>query len=75
VSASPNAFIDAERNPDESDLPVAGLTVIAFLNNHLAYALTWGTLALMATAGAIFVNLDRLRSGRLGPRQDGPHDL
>ena len=33
-------FIDAERAPGESGLPVAGLTVIAFSNNHLVYALT-----------------------------------
>jgi surfeit locus 1 family protein len=62
-------FIDAERTPGESGLPVAGLTVVAFSNNHLLYALTWGTLALMAAAGAIFVSLDLLRSDRLGPRQ------
>jgi surfeit locus 1 family protein len=55
-------FIDAEREPNDSRLPVGGLTVIAFSNNHLVYALTWGTLALMAAAGAIFVNLDVLRS-------------
>ena len=35
-------FIDAERAPGENGLPVAGLTVIAFSNNHLVYALTWG---------------------------------
>ena len=56
-------FIDAERAFGESGLPVAGLTVIAFSNNHLVYALTWGALALMAAAGAIFVNADVLRPG------------
>ena len=61
-------FIDAEREPGGGRLPVGGLTVIAFSNNHLLYALTWGTLALMATAGAIFVNLDLLRS-RSEPRE------
>ena len=66
-------FIDAERAPGDSGLPVAGLTVIAFPNNHLVYALTWGTLALMAAAGAIFVNLDFLRS-RSEPREAEPHD-
>lgn len=55
-------FIDAERAPGESGLPVAGLTVIAFANNHLVYAITWGVLALMAAAGAVFVTLDRVRS-------------
>jgi surfeit locus 1 family protein len=67
-------FIDAGRPPGETGLPVAGLTVIAFSNNHLVYALTWGALALMAAAGAVFVNLDRLRSGRVGPRRAGPHE-
>jgi surfeit locus 1 family protein len=67
-------FIDAGRMPGESGLPVAGLTVIAFSNNHLVYALTWGALALMAAAGAILVNLDRLRPGWIGPRQAGLHE-
>ncbi|WP_414475379.1 SURF1 family protein [Microvirga sp. M2] len=62
-------FIDAERTPGKSGLPVAGLTVIAFSNNHLVYALTWGVLALMAAAGAAFVNLERLHPGWLGPRE------
>jgi len=62
-------FIDAQPIPRESGLPVAGLTVIAFSNNHLVYALTWGALALMAAVAAVFINLDQLRPGRLGPRQ------
>jgi len=53
-------FIDAERAPDHSGLPVPGLTVIAFSNNHLIYAITWGILALMAAAGAVFVNKEAL---------------
>lgn len=67
-------FIDAERMPSEGGLPVAGLTVIRFSNNHLVYALTWGALALMAAAGAIYVNLDRLRPGWIEPRQAGLDD-
>ena len=67
-------FIDAERSPGESGLPVAGLTVIAFSNNHLVYALTWSALALMAAAGAIFVNLDLLRLSWFGARQAGLHE-
>jgi surfeit locus 1 family protein len=35
-----------------TDAPVGGLTVISFYNNHLVYALTWYTLALMIPAGA-----------------------
>lgn len=67
-------FIDAERVPGESGLPVAGLTVITFSNNHLVYALTWSVLALMAAAGAIFVNLDLLRPGRFGLRRARLHE-
>ncbi len=55
-------FIDAERAPSHTGLPIPGLTVISFPNNHLIYALTWAALALMAAAGAIFVNVDVLRS-------------
>jgi surfeit locus 1 family protein len=42
---------------------VPGLTVLSFSNNHLVYALTWAALALMAAAGAVFVNIDLLRPG------------
>jgi surfeit locus 1 family protein len=56
-------FIDAERTAGERGLPVAGLTVIAFSNNHLVYALTWGALALMAAAATVFVNVDLWRRG------------
>lgn len=66
-------FIDAESVPGESGLPVAGLTVISFSNNHFVYALTWGALALMAAAGAIFVNLDQLRPSWFGRRDAGLH--
>lgn len=55
-------FIDAERAPHHPGLPIPGLTVISFPNNHLIYALTWAALALMAAAGAVFVNMDMLRS-------------
>ena len=53
-------FIDADATPNPGGYPVGGLTVIAFPNNHLVYALTWFTLALML-AGA---GLQRLRRGR-----------
>ena len=50
-------FIDAEADANQSqrqpstDCPIGGLTVIAFQNNHLVYAVTWYALALMV-AGA-----------------------
>ncbi len=44
-------FIDADAGAAEANAPIGGLTVIAFSNNHLVYAITWYTLALMAAAG------------------------
>jgi surfeit locus 1 family protein len=55
-------FIDAERLRDDTGLPVPGLTVVSFPNNHLVYALTWGSLALMAAAGAVFANANAFRT-------------
>ncbi|WP_028104330.1 SURF1 family protein [Pseudoduganella violaceinigra] len=41
-------FIDADAAPaQEAGQPIGGLTVIAFRDNHLVYALTWYALALM----------------------------
>ncbi len=59
-------FIDAAAAPAgkaNPDAPVGGLTVLAFNNNHLAYALTWFVLALMAAAAAFLA----LRSGQRPP--------
>jgi surfeit locus 1 family protein len=52
-------FVDADaaQNADKS-APVAGLTVVAFHNNHLVYALTWYALALMSA----FAGFSLLRS-------------
>ncbi|CCD93036.1 putative SURF1 family protein [Bradyrhizobium sp. ORS 375] len=53
-------FVDADATFNSGGYPVGGLTVIAFPNNHLVYALTWFTLALMlAAAGG-----QRLRRAR-----------
>ncbi|MGL4289115.1 MAG: SURF1 family protein, partial [Phreatobacter sp.] len=59
-------FIDAEATPGGEGSPIGGLTVIAFANNHLVYALTWFTLALMVAAATVFVARDewRLRASR-----------
>jgi surfeit locus 1 family protein len=43
-------FIDADRASSPGPVgrsPLGGLTVISFYNNHLVYAITWYTLALM----------------------------
>jgi surfeit locus 1 family protein len=45
-------FVDADAGPVDPNAPVGGLTVIAFANNHLVYAITWYTLAIMVAAGA-----------------------
>ncbi|WP_428423775.1 SURF1 family protein [Methylibium sp.] len=75
-------FIDAEAapavagsgNPTEDGAPVGGLTVIAFADNHLAYAFTWYALALMVAGAAWLVGRDewRLRQGHRGERRLDP---
>ena len=60
-------FIDAGALPGASDVPVGGLTVIAFPNNHLIYALTWFGLAAMLAGAAIWVARDELRLRRNPP--------
>jgi len=54
VAVDPRLFIDswAEASAPGADAPVPGLTVIAFPNNHLGYALTWFTMGIMAIGGA-----------------------
>ncbi len=60
-------FIDAEANADAGSAaltaPIGGLTVIAFANNHLVYAITWYTLALMVAAGAWRLMREERRAG------------
>lgn len=52
-------FVDADAvsspGRDGNDSPVGGLTVIAFPDNHLMYALTWFGLALMTLFGGWIV--------------------
>jgi surfeit locus 1 family protein len=55
-------FIDADVAANPGGYPVGGLTVIAFRNTHLMYAITWFGLALLSLAGAVLV----LRSRRRG---------
>jgi surfeit locus 1 family protein len=60
-------FVDAEADPsisaETADYPVRGLTVIAFPNSHLVYALTWYGLALMVLGAAWYVWRDGRRRG------------
>lgn len=53
-------FIDADATK-APDAPVGGLTVIAFPDNHLVYALTWYGLALMVLGGAFIVGREEWR--------------
>lgn len=48
-------FVDAQAAAVPGGLPVGGLTVVRFTNNHLVYALTWFGLALMSIGGAVLV--------------------
>ena len=59
-------FIDAER-PGPAGYPVGGLTVIAFRNEHLVYALTWFGLALLVLVAAVVVARDERRRRRDRP--------
>jgi len=51
-------FVDADASKPSPGQPVGGLTVIAFHNNHLMYAITWYTLALMVAGAAGYVAKD-----------------
>lgn len=55
-------FIDADATPNPGGFPVGGLTVVAFHDNHLVYAITWYVLALMVAGAAIYVVRDARRS-------------
>lgn len=64
-------FVDAERRPGSdpdadigAGLPVGGLTVIRFHNNHLIYAITWYALALMVAGGTLYLDRDAWRRRR-----------
>ncbi|MCW6507585.1 SURF1 family protein [Lichenifustis flavocetrariae] len=72
-------FVDADAAALPEALPVGGLTVIRFPNNHLVYALTWYSLATMLAGGGVWIARDewrrrhqigapgQWRSGRSGP--------
>lgn len=53
-------FIDADATPNPGGLPIGGLTVVAFRNSHLVYALTWYALAAMSAFAAFQVHRRRL---------------
>lgn len=56
-------FVDADRGQEKgAKAPVGGLTVIAFPNNHLGYAITWFALAAMTVFAAAMLIRERVRS-------------
>lgn len=54
-------FIDADAAANPGRLPVGGLTVVAFRNDHLVYALTWYALALMVAGATAYLFVDASR--------------
>ncbi|ONG53771.1 hypothetical protein BKE38_11425 [Pseudoroseomonas deserti] len=57
-------FVDAAADPDPAALPVGGLTVIRFNNNHLVYAVTWYALALMLAGASTYLIREEWRARR-----------
>jgi len=60
----PALRLSAPKQLPEALLPVAGLTVVSFPNNHLVYALTWFGLALMVAGAAAYVGREEIRLRR-----------
>jgi surfeit locus 1 family protein len=66
-------FIDADRQPNaRPEQAVGGLTVVAFHNNHLVYALTWYALALMVAGAAFWVAREE-RAARRATAPENDH--
>ena len=57
-------FIDVDATPNPGGLPIGGLTVVSFPNNHFGYALTWFGLAIMVLGGFGYLVYDELRLRR-----------
>jgi surfeit locus 1 family protein len=57
-------FVDADAGPDADRLPVGGLTVVSFRNEHLVYALTWFALAAMSAGALAYLDREVLLSRR-----------
>ncbi|NYJ13720.1 surfeit locus 1 family protein [Rhizobium leguminosarum] len=64
VGAVAPYFIDADAAANPGGLPVGGLTIIHFPNNHLVYAITWYGLAAMALALLVFIFRGEIGRGR-----------
>lgn len=58
IVAEPRYFLDAQSETPHASarpVPVPGLTVISFPNNHLSYALTWFAMAALSLAATFVV--------------------
>ncbi len=57
AAVSSQLFIDAQSETPRAatGIPVPGLTVLTFPNNHLGYAVTWFALALVSLGGVVVV--------------------
>jgi len=64
-SPLPSAWkLEPPQRLPEDLLPVGGLTVLSFANNHLVYALTWYGLALMVAGAMAYVGREEIRLRR-----------
>jgi len=61
-------FVDADAASSPAGGPVGGLTVVAFSDNHLIYALTWFGLALLVAIGVGIVAREERRARRAAAR-------
>ena len=57
-------FVDADAASSPPGGPVGGLTVVAFSDNHMIYALTWFGLALLVVIGVFIVAREERRVRR-----------
>lgn len=55
-------FIDADHKGEPCTWPRGGLTIVTFRNPHLAYALTWYSMALLFLGGIAYIVKERLRA-------------
>lgn len=57
-------FIDADATANAGGLPVGGLTVLDFPNNHLVYAITWYVLAIMVAGLLAYIVRNEVKARR-----------
>jgi surfeit locus 1 family protein len=64
-------FIDADATSNPGGWPIGGLTVIAFPNSHLVYALTWYGLACLVATGFAYAAREEWRIRTASPPTEG----